>query len=255
MISLPYGKAQAARDIVVGKTPTILSLTATPTEGDAPLLVYFSAYLLTEDMVPVANKAIRFYANGTLIGTAMTDAKGHATEDYKFDEAGTYSCHAEFTGDAKYEGSTSNTVTVTVAVPVYPTRLSISAPSSVAVDEVFTISGKLEYQKDTAWYPLAGRIVSLYYDSSIIGSVTTGSDGSYSKSTSISAPGTYTLKAVFAGEDLAFASALTVLGLPVIPPELEPLAQYATYALSAIPVLAVGGAIAYNELVKAKVIR
>jgi len=130
----------------------------------------------------------------------------------------------------------------------YPTRISISAPSQVTPGQTFTISGKLEYQSSpTAWAGLAGRTVSLYYNGNKIADVTTGSDGSYSATASIPTSGTYTLKASYAGEGFGLAPVLALLGIGVEVP-LEPLAQYATYALAAVPVLAVVGTIAYNEL-------
>ena len=110
---------------------------------------------------------------------------------------------------------------VRVAV-AYPTRISISAPGKVLVNETFTISGKLEYQsEDGVWRPLAGRTVSLYCDGTKIGDVATGSDGSYLRTASIPSPGTYTLKAVYAGEGLGLAPAaaesrLTVPGAGLI---------------------------------------
>jgi hypothetical protein len=98
----------------------------------------------------------------------------------------------------------------------YPTRISISAPDQVAPGQAFTVSGKLEYQSSpTAWAGLAGRTVSLYYNGNKIADVTTASDGSYSKSTSIPTTGTYTLKASYAGE--GFAAAAAFLGLTVSP--------------------------------------
>jgi len=101
-------------------------------------------------------------------------------------------------------GTTSNEITGAVA---HPTRLSISAPSTVKVGEPFNITGKLEYRdRDGVWKGLAGRTVTLYYNGTKIGDVTTGSDGSYSKSARITTPGTYTLKAVYAGEGLALVA-------------------------------------------------
>jgi len=68
-------------------------------------------------------------------------------------------------------------------------------------------TGKLEYRdRDGVWKGLAGRTVTLYYNGTKIGDVTTGSDGSYSKSARITTPGTYTLKAVYAGEGLALVA-------------------------------------------------
>mgnify|MGYP001626220879 CR=1 FL=1 len=98
----------------------------------------------------------------------------------------------------------------------FPTRISITAPDKVAPGQAFTISGKLEYQNTpTTWAGLAGKTVSLYYDTTKIADVTTGSDGSYSASASIPSSGTYTLKAVYAGEGFALAATFGMLGLTV----------------------------------------
>jgi hypothetical protein len=134
----------------------------------------------------------------------------------------------------------------------YPTSITISAPSSVLINEEFTISGVLKYQKtSTEWAGLAGKTVSIYRDATKITDVTTGSDGSYSCKTSISSPGSYTLKASYAGEGLGLVFA--VAGLEVgVPPEIEPLVQCALYALATVPVVAVGGIVAYNELAKGR---
>jgi hypothetical protein len=115
-------------------------------------------------------------------------------------------------------------------------------------NQSFTVNGKLEYQSDDGvWSPHASKTVSLSYNGNKIADVTTGSDGSYSATTSIPTSGTYTLKAVYAGE--GFAMAMALFGIEVgVPPELEPLTQYGSYALAAIPVIAIGGIIAYNEL-------
>jgi hypothetical protein len=90
--------------------------------------------------------------------------------------------------------------------------MSISAPDSVIVNQYFTISGMLEYESDSGvWSGLGGKTVSLFYNGTKIADVTTGSDGSYSKSTAISSPGTYTLKASYGGEGFALAvSSLTL---------------------------------------------
>jgi hypothetical protein len=100
----------------------------------------------------------------------------------------------------------------------FPTRLSISAPDKIAPGTPFTISGKLEYESGIdVWSPLAGKTISLYYNGTKIADVTTGSDGSYSKTGAvIPTSGTYTLKASYAGEGWTMAVA-AFLGLTVSP--------------------------------------
>ena len=87
---------------------------------------------------------------------------------------------------------------------VVPTSITINAPDRVATGAGFTTSGVLK-RSDTN-VGLGGQTVNVYYDGTLITSVTTGSDGSYSASCTISTAGTYTLKAVFPGSSIYAAS-------------------------------------------------
>jgi hypothetical protein len=98
----------------------------------------------------------------------------------------------------------------------FRTRISISAPDKVGAGSPFTVSGKLEYESSSGTYsPLAGRTVSIYYDTTKLADVTTASDGSYSATVSIGATGTFTLKAAYAGEGLLLPSFGTI-SIPVV---------------------------------------
>jgi hypothetical protein len=110
-------------------------------------------------------------------------------------------------------GTQSNRVWGKVA---YPTRLSISAPDTVKMNEKFKVTGKLEYEYMPGdWRPLAGRKVEVYYNSSKLGETTTASDGSYSVEVSIPATGTYTLKAYYAGEGFGYTPVLARVARPL----------------------------------------
>lgn len=98
---------------------------------------------------------------------------------------------------ARYGDYESNGVGLVVYMP---SRISITAPSNVKVGEVFTVSGKLEYEYDSGdWRGLANKVVEIYVDESKVGEVTTGSDGSYSIDMKINEPGVHVLKVVFGG--------------------------------------------------------
>jgi len=97
----------------------------------------------------------------------------------------------------------------------YPTRITISAPDTAVPAQPVTVSGVLQYESSSGtWSGLGGRTVTLYIDSTKIADVTTGSDGSYSYTFSAPGPGTYTLKAEFAGggATAAAVSVVSVLG-------------------------------------------
>jgi len=84
-----------------------------------------------------------------------------------------------------------------ITVPLIDTALTISAPAEVYVNETFSITGRLT-RVDTG-EGIPDQTVELSYNDTSIGSVTTGSDGSYSATASIPTAGTYTLKAYYPG--------------------------------------------------------
>lgn len=253
----PKAPAEATRSITVQTVEFTLEISPAP-----PYLAGQTITLkatVTVDGVPWADARVVFGVQvpgleGAIpIGDVATDVNGVATLTWTIPwelNGVTVPCKTATWGALLVETmQTSNTVSGAVA---YPTRLTISAPGTVPTGGTFEIYGFLSYESSPdVWSPIAGATVILYYNTTLIGSVTTDTDGRYSIHASIPAAGTYTLKAVYAGEGLAFVGAVTVLGVTVgVPPELVTLTQYATYALAATPLLVVGGALVYNELTK-----
>ena len=223
---MPYNPASATRSMEVVARKLILGVDP-PAPWTGGQSITLRARLF-EIETPVAGVRIyfRFYPRPTMspivIGSVNTDATGAAYLPWKIPfkvDGGPVPCGA-IAFDCYGGGATSDKVGGLCA---YPTRISISAPGRIGQTAPFTISGKLEYESDEGvWSGLAGKTVTLYYDGTKIGDVTTGSDGSYSKpNVAIPEPGTYTLKAVFAGEGLGLAPAaaesrLTVPGAGLI---------------------------------------
>jgi len=112
--------------------------------------------------------------------------------------------------------ATSNTVS---GVVLYPTKITISAPSTVYVNQPFTVSGTLQYQNASgSWVPLAGATVTVKGSWGGSATATTNSSGQYSvQLTAPSSPGTYTVTASFAGSSSA-AAAMGYSPLAVSPP-------------------------------------
>jgi len=251
---LPYNMVENTRPITVEKVTVTLDVSPSPPWIAGQTLTFVAT--VTRDGLPWAGTLVIFVlrdvdgVNIGSIGTATTNVEGKAsltwTIPWKIGDT-TLPCHT-----LKFHATEQTSITVSNWVSgacAFPTRISILAPDSIAPGETFIITGKLEYESaEGVWSGLAGRTVSLFYNATHITDVTTETDGSYTASASIPETGTYTLKASFAGEGLAFARAFAVLGLPVeVSPELV---NYATYALAMLPVLTVGGAIVYNELTK-----
>ena len=136
-------------------------------------------------------------------------------------------------------GTWSNARSMKIA---FNTRISITPSKSVvAPGESFTLSGKLEYESTGAgvWTGLGGRTVSIYRDTTLLGTATTASDGSYSYTTTApTTAGTYTYKAVYAGEGLTAVAVAVPVGV-ALPTGLEQVVPYALIALA--------GYLAYRE--------
>jgi len=168
-----------------------------------------------------------------------TDAEGNYAVRYDFPEAEAITKHGiGYENPCRAYHSMSRTYSPFVDFAlVYDTRLSIEAPDAVGVCESYTISGKLEYRYYDAerdiweWRPLAGKTVRVLRNTTVIGTPTTGTDGSYSVSDHIPETGTYTLSAQYAGYVPAgslygqyYAPARVSRSIrsppPIIPPEL-----------------------------------
>lgn len=197
------------------------------------------------DGAPYPSVIVAFYAGpeGGIwhqIGTSTTDSNGIATLTWTIPwkmNTDIFPSHILYF-IAGSQGAWSDPL---MGVCAYPTRISISAPDRVAPGQKFTISGKLEYESEPdVWSPLAGRTISLFYNTTKIADVTTGADGSYSAEASIPESGTYTLKASYAGEHEhpAFAPALAEIGLEVTEVPKPLIASLAVTVLVAILVLA-----------------
>jgi len=218
---LPYNPIQASTSITVATrhfTETGVSPSQPWTAGQTVTL----RCRLLEDSTPVPNATVDFYVFRTgwpdmiKIGSAATDSQGYASLSWRVAwtvSGRTLPCDTIYFFAMESGGAYAQ---LDGGKCAYPTRLSISAPGKVKANEQFTVSGKLEYQSDeVTWSGLSGSTVSVYYDSTKVGNATTGGDGSYSINVKIPTGGTYTLRAVFAGQGLGLAPAAARLALTV----------------------------------------
>ena len=209
---MSYAGVQATTSItVVGVT---ITLTVTPGPPWVAGQTITLKAVVMQDSTPWDGAYVKFWISNAgapsgipISGNVVTDINGVAT----------FSWQIPWTlSGVKIPGQTNNFFAQEVSTYVqsnlvsgkiaYPTRLSIGTATGKATAGVpFTVSGKLEYEYDVnLWAGVGGMTISLFYDSTTIANTTTASDGSYSYPVTISKPGTYTLKAVFAGYGLAY---------------------------------------------------
>ena len=178
----------ASRTILIYYVPYVFSVTiSAPSSAQTGQSFTVSGQVKDQYGYGYGGITVKLYKSDSLFASIFTDSGGYYSKSTSISTAGTYTLKA--VADSK---QATRSITVTLPLP-YVNTVTISAPSSVDVLTSFTVSG---YVKDQYGNGMGGVSVSLYRDSASIGSATTSSSGYYSKSTSISTAGTYTLKAV-----------------------------------------------------------
>jgi hypothetical protein len=244
---LPYeGPKTATRSITVVKP--VLTLDPLPAYVKVGDVVHFKGQLTIND-VGVSGAPIEIYRAGVKLTSGTTGAGGYYdiswTVPFTHDTAKLPCLTHSF---AAYHPPTDTWSSGRSMKIAYPTRIrDFTAPSVVGVNTPFTASGYLEFQDvDGVWKGLANRTVNIYYNTTLIGPASTGSDGKFEKTDcKIPSTGTYTLKAEFAGEGL-YAPTVALLGLEV-PSEVvvEPI----TWLGALSPLIATVGIVAAHMLI------
>jgi hypothetical protein len=200
---MPVSSSQASTTIqAIPALQTRISITApSQVTVNKPFTVSGTLQYLDLDGIwkPLSGRSVDILWGLTKLATVTTDLNGNYSATVTLTATGSQTLTAVYGGETGFLGST-NTVTVTVVEPTLASRISISAPSKVLVNQSFTISGKLEIQDvDGIWKPAGGQTVYLSYDTTDLGTATTGTDGTYSKTARIGTAGTFTLKVVYPG--------------------------------------------------------
>ena len=134
----------------------------------------------------LSGAAVSIYVDNVYVTGDTTDINGYYSKNIAISDVGVYTLKATAVG-------ASATRSIIIFYIPYVSSVTISAPSSVETGQNFTISGQVKDQYGNGY---GGVTVNLYRNDSPFASIFADSSGYYSRSTSISTAGTYTLKAV-----------------------------------------------------------
>lgn len=162
---MSYEPAQATTTITVGKKPTNLQILAIqgPIRAGVPFTVGGN---LLADSTGVSGKTINIYVDGTLLGSCTTSMDGGFLKEVTIPTEGTYVLKIEFKGDAEYMGTSVESQPFEVLPAVIHTILTIEAPSSVFIDQRFSVTGVLARADTGAGIP--NMSINLYYNGTIL---------------------------------------------------------------------------------------
>jgi len=204
---MSYASTSSQATITVQTGQLTLSVTPSPPWTPGQTLTF----TVTLPMVVWTTDTVTIYANNTpIMSFQITSGVGGS---------GTWTIPQSYAGQTvtfmaqdSLLGVTSNTVSGTV---LYPTKISISAPSTTYINQPFTVSGTLQYQNASgSWVALGSQTVSIKGSWGASATATTNSNGQYSAQlTAPSSPGTYTITATFAPTGTLFAPATAQLSM------------------------------------------
>ncbi|MTK64445.1 MAG: hypothetical protein F8N15_07985, partial [Methanobacterium sp.] len=152
---------------------------------------------------PVNGKTIKFYVDGNLVGTALTDSSGVATLSYTLtQDPGSHPVVAQFLGDGFYTAS-NGTSNLLVSSTLVITNITVK-PVSGYNGDIVNLTATL---KDGGGNPVTGKTVVFYVNGSSVGSATTDSNGVATFVYILTqSSGSYTIMALFLQDGTYLAS-------------------------------------------------
>lgn len=154
--------------------------------------ILFKAFLKDRKGNVLANMPISFTFNNT-VTNCTTDANGLATLELNIKSAGTYNILMKFDGNDDYMASSANGI---LTVRKFNTSLSVSNVSYKTTAATKTISATLKDENGNA---LAGKTIKFTVNGKNY-TATTNANGVASVKITLTAGGTYTISASFAGD-------------------------------------------------------
>ncbi|WP_169805821.1 Ig-like domain-containing protein [Methanobrevibacter curvatus] len=206
---LYFAKNSSVKLVSVGKIVPSLSLSSNVGSVSVNSVVVFSAVLNSGSGV-VSGKAVRFYVNGSLVGSNTTNSQGLAIFSRNFTSVGSFGVVASFDGDSLYSAKNSSVKSVSVGKIVPSLSLS-SNVGSVSVNSVVVFSAVLNSGSGV----VSGKTVKFYVNGSLVGSNITNSQGLAVFSRSFSSVGSFGVVASFDGDSLYSAKNSSVKSVSV----------------------------------------
>ena len=189
-LSIGSHSLSAVSDDVVSNSATVtvskLSTTISLSGSD---ITYGSNVSLSGTASIGSGASVKIYQGTTLLDTVTTGTGGAFNTSVTGLNAGSYTFKAIYEGDSTHDGcEATKTVTVSKATPT----ISLTASSStVTVGGSVSVSGTLSLG--------SGMSVKIYDGTTLLDTITTGTDGAFSKSLSTTVAHTYSVKAVYEG--------------------------------------------------------
>ena len=143
----------------------------------------------------IGSASVKIYDGETLLDTVTTDSSGAFTKTVSAVALGSKTYKAVFEGSSTYASVTSSDVTLTITKRT-PTISLVTSSAAVTVGGSYTLSGALLYNSSG----VGSAAIKIYNGATLVDTVNTANDGTFSKTITSSVAGTFTYKAIYEGD-------------------------------------------------------
>ena len=202
-----YSSADAVT-IVVNKKPVTITFASNKASYVLGETITLSG-TLKQGTTNIGSADIEIYDGETLVDTVQTLGDGTFSKTVNASAVASKSFHAEYHGSSIYDEATSSNVNVTITKRTATITL-LSSSASVTTGESYTISGALQYNGAG----ISNAPIKLYQGNTLLQTINTLSDGTFSKTITGSTQGTFTYHAEYDGDNTynnATSSNITVI--------------------------------------------
>ena len=188
-----YRSSMANVNITVNKKTSTISFAANKASYDLGETISLTG-TLKSGTTNIGSASIEIYDGETLLDTVTTDNSGAFSKTVSAVALGSKTYKAVYEGSSTYASVTSSDVNITITKRT-PTISLVTSSAAVTVGGSYTLSGALLYNSSG----VGSAAIKIYNGATLVDTVNTANDGTFSKTITSSVPGTFTYKAIYEG--------------------------------------------------------
>ena len=189
-----YAGSTGNASVIVNKKTSTITFSANKASYDIGETISLTG-TLKSGATNIGSASIKIYDGSTLIDTVSTNASGAFTKSISASAVASKTYHAVYEGDNTYTSVTSSDVNVNI-VKRTPTISLATSSSSVSAGGSYTLSGALLYNNTG----VGSASIKIYDGLTLVDTVTTANDGTFTKSFTNAPVASHTYKAVYDGD-------------------------------------------------------
>ena len=189
-----YAGSTGNTSVTVNKKTSTITFAANKASYDLGETISLTG-TLKSGTTNIGSASVKIYDGETLLDTVTTDSSGAFSKTVFAVALGSKTYKAVFEGSSTYTSVTSSDVNITITKRT-PTISLVTSSAAVTVGGSYTLSGALLYNSSG----VGSAAIKIYNGATLVDTVNTANDGTFSKTITSSVAGTFTYKAIYEGD-------------------------------------------------------